>query len=344
MLPKSTDLLGHTDRDRRIRQADRLARILSVLRLIQTRGQWNAKAIAQELEVAERTIYRDLQALEFAGVPWFYDADAQSYRVRSDYHFPVPNLTEEEIIGQAVATILSETTGLGVVGKASSATQKIAATASEEVQQLLTDVGGVISVLGLQLAEHRHSEESIQGIRQALLRKRQLKGRYVSPYESSAVELALDPIRLCLVKNAWYLIGRPVESEELRTYRVARFESVEVMDAAANIPTDFDLKAYFGNAWAVYRGSQAYKVAVRFLPEAARIVTETNWHHTQKVIPQEDESVLLTFQVDGLQEICSWLLGWTGRVEVIEPPELRTMLLDRSKAGMELNQENVSVH
>ena len=31
------------DRDRRARQADRLARILSVLRLIQSRGQWNAK-------------------------------------------------------------------------------------------------------------------------------------------------------------------------------------------------------------------------------------------------------------------------------------------------------------
>jgi len=38
------------DRDRRVRQADRLARILSVLRLIQSRGRWNAKSIAKELE------------------------------------------------------------------------------------------------------------------------------------------------------------------------------------------------------------------------------------------------------------------------------------------------------
>jgi hypothetical protein len=79
---------NHSDRDRRARQADRLARILSVLRLIQSRGQWNAKAIARELEVTERTVYRDLQALEFAGVPYYFDEDAQSYRVRSDYRFP----------------------------------------------------------------------------------------------------------------------------------------------------------------------------------------------------------------------------------------------------------------
>ena len=82
------DGASRPDRDRRLRQADRLGRILNVLRLIQGRGRWNAKAIASELEVTERTVYRDLQALEFAGVPWFYDAEEQSYRVRADYRLP----------------------------------------------------------------------------------------------------------------------------------------------------------------------------------------------------------------------------------------------------------------
>jgi hypothetical protein len=56
---------------------DRLARILTVLRLIQSRGQWNAKTIVQELEVTERTAYRDLQALELADVPWYYDVESE---------------------------------------------------------------------------------------------------------------------------------------------------------------------------------------------------------------------------------------------------------------------------
>ena len=88
------------DRDRRLRQADRLGRILNVLRLIKGQGKWNAKSIASELEVTERTVYRDLQALEFAGVPWFYDAEEQSYRVRADYRFPVPNLPDDELVGK----------------------------------------------------------------------------------------------------------------------------------------------------------------------------------------------------------------------------------------------------
>lgn len=52
-----------SDADRRLRQADRMARVLRVLQLIQSRGRWNATTIAQELECSERTVYRDLQVL-----------------------------------------------------------------------------------------------------------------------------------------------------------------------------------------------------------------------------------------------------------------------------------------
>ena len=58
------------DADRRLRQADRLSRVLRVLQLIQSRGRYDAQAIAQELECSERTVYRDLAVLELAGVPW----------------------------------------------------------------------------------------------------------------------------------------------------------------------------------------------------------------------------------------------------------------------------------
>jgi predicted DNA-binding transcriptional regulator YafY len=329
---------SRSDRDRRVRQADRLARILTVLRLIQSRGQWNAKAIAQELEVTERTVYRDLQALEFAGVPWYYDSEAESYRVRSDYRFPVPNLTEDEIIGQAVASAITKAPGLDIAGGASSTTQKIAAASGEDVKQLLADTEQIVSVLGLQFADHRGQHDVIRKLQQALIQRKQIKGSYSSPYEDNTVSLDLNPIRLCLIKNAWYLVGTPVDADEPRTYRVARFHTLEVCDAPADIPEDFDIRAYFGNAWAVYRGSETFDIRVRFLSDAARIVTETQWHATQEVEENDDGSVVLSFQIDGLEEICNWLLAWAGRAEALEPPQLRAMVVEKLKAGLELNQ------
>jgi len=77
-----------TDADRRIRQSDRLARVLRVLQLIHSPGPWTAQTIARELECSERTVYRDLQTLSAAGVPWFFDDFAQSYRIRDGYRGP----------------------------------------------------------------------------------------------------------------------------------------------------------------------------------------------------------------------------------------------------------------
>jgi hypothetical protein len=59
------------------------------------------------------------------------------------------------------------------------------------------------------------------------------------------------------------------------THRVARFRSLRKLDAIADVPDDFDLRAYFGDAWTVYRGGRSYDVELRFVPEAAAPVTET---------------------------------------------------------------------
>jgi predicted DNA-binding transcriptional regulator YafY len=108
-----------------------------------------------------------------------------------------------------------------------------------------------------------------------------------------------------------------------------------MLDANAQIPADFELKGYFGNAWAVYRGGKSYDVEILFTKEAALTVTEGTWHHTQKVRKNKDGSVTLTFTVDGLNEIVRWVLGWGSRAKVIQPPELRDLVIQQLKETTE---------
>ena len=75
-----------TDAERRARQCERIGRVLRVLQLVLSKGSpWDAKAIATELEVSERTIYRDIQTLQMAGVPIYHDEQVQGYRVRPGF-------------------------------------------------------------------------------------------------------------------------------------------------------------------------------------------------------------------------------------------------------------------
>jgi predicted DNA-binding transcriptional regulator YafY len=122
------------------------------------------------------------------------------------------------------------------------------------------------------------------------------------------------------------------------------YNSLHKLDVTADVPEDFDLRAYFGDAWAVFRGDRSYHVEVRFAPEAAPLVIETTWHHTQQARRHKDGSVTLTFRVDGLEEIARWLLGWAGWVEVVRPAELRAMVVEQLRRALELNATGQESH
>lgn len=77
-----------SDADRRVRQCERLGRLLRLLHLIMGKGRWDAGTLAEELECSRRTVYRLLQTLSLAGVPWYFDESVRAYRVRPGFRFP----------------------------------------------------------------------------------------------------------------------------------------------------------------------------------------------------------------------------------------------------------------
>lgn len=76
-----------SDAERRVRQCERLGRLLRLLHLIMGKGRWDADTLAAELECSRRTVYRLLQTLSMAGVPWYFDDATKSYRVRPGFRF-----------------------------------------------------------------------------------------------------------------------------------------------------------------------------------------------------------------------------------------------------------------
>jgi predicted DNA-binding transcriptional regulator YafY len=132
-----------TDAERRVRQVDRLARVLRVLQLIQGTGPWTARGIARELECSERTVYRDLQTLSAAGVPWYFDEFNQTYRIRDGYRGPFPHLPSQprtEEMGQQPAPVSADDP------------RSIVTLARESAQRLLAEAESVIQALD-QLSE-----------------------------------------------------------------------------------------------------------------------------------------------------------------------------------------------
>ena len=331
------------DSERRSRQNAKLARLLLLLRLLQGHRRCNVKDIAEELAVHERTVHRDLNVLLLAGVPWVFDRRSKSYRILERWHNFPAILTHDDLLDQAAAAKVAAARGVSAGAGAKAVTHKLAEHAPEQAARLLEEAQQVMEVLDLKLAGQGRSREHLRTIQWALIERKQLAARYDSPYQSRPGKAVLHPYRLLLTRQAWYLIARPADADSPRVYRVARFAALRPLDRPADVPADFDLGGYLGNAWSVFRGEETHDIELLFHQDAARIVAETTWHHTQQIHRHPDGTATVTFRVDGLDEIIWWLLGWAGFVTVVRPERLREMFVEQLQAGLAQNERPVSL-
>ena len=160
-------------------------------------------------------------------------------------------------LGQALATAITRAPGLDIGPGAAATTRKVEARSTEDVKEIMADAAELIQVLDLKTGRPQQAPGDYQNgaIRLAgsVVRLPGIMKARTNPVQS---RLSLHPYRLCLIKNAWYLIAKPTDEESPRTYRIARFKTLNHLDQPADVPEDFDIKGYFGNAWAVFCGDK----------------------------------------------------------------------------------------
>ena len=147
--------------------------------------------------------------------------------------------------------------------------------------------------------------------------------RYRSLYEGRVIRTVLSPYALFFGERAWYLVGFSSAHRAVRMFKVDRIAELTVTEERFRRPARFSVENFLGNAWHLVRGERRYRVLIRFLPKVATNVAEVRWHRTQEVERQPDGSILFKVQVDGIDEIAWWILGYGPYAEVLKPAALR---------------------
>lgn len=106
----------------------RADRLISLLMLLQVRGQMTARELAKELEVSERTVYRDIEALSFAGVPVYGEPGPDGgYALVDRYRTNLTGLTEGEVRALFMLSIPAPLSDLGMSQELRTALLKLTA-------------------------------------------------------------------------------------------------------------------------------------------------------------------------------------------------------------------------
>ncbi len=310
----------------------RADRLLALLMLLQTRGQMTAQALAKELEVSERTIYRDINALCAAGVPVYGEAGPEGgYALLDSYRTNLTGLTEGEVRALFMLTIPAPLAELGVGRELQAALLKLSAALPGGRRQ---DAEWVRQRFHLDSTGWRHGEEPVPHlplIHQAVREDRRLYLTY-RPMYMTEIEQLVEPYGLVAKAGVWYVVF--ARKGRTGVHRVSDLVDARLSDETFERPPDFSLAAFW-EQWCAEqeKGGSAYAVLVRvapdFVPALPIYLGEGIRSRIANAGPPDSEGyITLDLYFESLEAARNRILDFGQGVEVLRPRALRRSVID----------------
>jgi predicted DNA-binding transcriptional regulator YafY len=309
-----------------IMRADRL---LSILLLLQVNRRMTASTLAKRLEVSERTILRDMDALSTSGVPVVADRGVGGgWSLMEDYQTKLTGLSTGEIQSLFLARPSRMVADLGLKQESEAALIKLQASlppgtrhqADFARQRILIDTSG--------WRDPSESAACLPVLLDALWRSRQVRFLYAKVLSDPAERIA-HPLGLVAKGSVWYLIA--TADGEPRTYRVSRIREVVTLDEASSRPPRFDLTTYWESSAAAFREKlPRYYASFRASPGIMRWVRYRGWRLEEE--RREADCVHIRVRFDSDEEALQFALSFGEATEVLEPPDLREKVLEAARA------------
>jgi predicted DNA-binding transcriptional regulator YafY len=307
--------------------------------LLQARPSMTGAELARELDVSERTVTRDAQALSEAGVPVYADRGrAGGYRLIGGYRTRLTGLARPEAEALFLSGVPGALREMGLEDTASAARLKVAAALLPSLRDTPRTAAQRFHLDAPAWFSEPPTPESLPAIAEAVWDDRPILARYRRGPEEAEVERALEPYGLVLKAGVWYLCARVPNHTDpepdpgpFRVYRVDRFTSVEISGAERfTRDDDFDLPAFWEEraqqfARSILRAEVVVRLSaegVRGLPYAVDPVTARDALSAADD-PDERGRVTVTLAVESAEVAHTQLAALGPEAEVLAPPELR---------------------
>lgn len=308
-------------------------RMMSVLLLLQARGQVTERELAEQLEVSQRTIHRDLEALSAARVPVSAIRGAQGgWQLEKGWRTRVPALDEAELR----ALLMAQPRALG--------TPRLAAAAQSALDKLMAAMPEPMKAQAAAMQQRLHVDPTgwrdrgedlsmLSLVQDAVARDRRLSFDYTRA-DGERSSRTVDPLGIVSKGLSWYLVARTQKG--MRTFRVSRMERVTVLAVQFERPARFDLASHWLSSTAELDSKRAsYPALLSLTPEAARRI-ET-WCVTKPATGAAAKKagegrVVLQVNFDNESEARFIVLGLGSSVRVLEPDHLREWVDSEARA------------
>jgi len=311
----------------------RADRLLSLALLLQARGTATARALAGELGVSVRTVYRDLAALGAAGVPVVTEAGpGGGCRLMEGYRFPLRGLRPDEAEALLILGVPAVLHELGLAGALTTAHRQIRVTAG-------VGSGALVHLDMPRWFGGQEEAPCLRDLAQALRLGRKLAIRYPPPDREPRV---VGPLGLVNKAGTWYLVadcvahsgtGGEAKAGDIRVFRAGRVSAARVLAEPAERPAGFELAAFWARWSAEFEASRPrLEVRLAASPGALAAFGEVFGAAAAPALeaaepPGQDGWRVLTLSFEHERAAVHRLAGFGDQVEILDPPSVRAELL-----------------
>jgi predicted DNA-binding transcriptional regulator YafY len=305
------------------------SRLLSMMLMLQSVERRSARELAAALEVSERTIYRDVDALSQSGVPIYTErgvnggiALSEGYR-NALMHFDEGEIRALFISGSNPLADL----GLGV--EHNRALEKLSGAMSDLQRKAAEKTRGRIHLDQKRWNQAEQPQDFLALLRRAVWEDRCVEMHY-RDRDAKVTQRRIEPLGLVAKAGIWYVVAR--DNDAYRTFRAERIIGVTLLTQTFVRPPAFDLDSYWHDATSAMQaqgknfptilrvGAQTLEVISRYWD--AQIISEPE--------PEATETILVRVLFPTRETAMGQIIHWGNTVSVIEPVELIDDIVTRA--------------
>jgi predicted DNA-binding transcriptional regulator YafY len=297
--------------------------------------------LSRQRRVVERTIRRDLDALQEAGFPLYSDkVDGSTFwkiETRPFKRLTQTGLSLTEICALYMSRSMFEVFAATPMAQdLSRALEKIETTLPDGVRAFLNELPSVFQAKTspAKRRDEKRMRDIIPRVMEACLQTRRAMMKYFSASSGRTKEYLVEPYRMAYAYGGLYLFAYVPEYGQMRTFAVERMQTFAVLDERFKPSRKLPSRP-FPDAVGVFNGTPQ-RVGLHFDRRVANVVSERSWHPSQQTAMQPDGSVKLTLDVciedPALKRL---ILSFGPLVQVVAPIALAEEILEELEEARE---------
>jgi predicted DNA-binding transcriptional regulator YafY len=302
---------------------NRIDRLAAILIQMQSRRLVRAQEIADKFSISLRTVYRDVKALEEAGVPVIGEAGS-GYKLMDGYKLPPVMFNQEEATALLTASKLVQSkTDAGMIKHYTAALDKIRAILRHAEKDHIEDIDDHIAVMNHPaIAYSPQSELYLQPILNAISSSDVIEINYTTLEKNETTKRQLEPVGIYYMGSHWYLIAWCRLRNDYRNFRTDKIGQLKTIGEKVS-KTHPPLQSFIDK---MSDDRELTKVVIDVDASIVKFLGEQKYYNGYIKEEKTGDYVRMTFLSGSLMGFSRWFMLFGDHAKIVEPNSLNVLV------------------